>query len=87
MRKKISFNSKVLSITFNEKKGLWKIQVSRKGSFYANFCVMATGCLSIPYTPIFKGLSQFQGGMYHTAKWPKNNIVFKKINTSLSFIA
>ena len=70
--------SKLQEFMDNPKKGLWKIQVSRKGSFYANFCVMATGCLSIPYTPIFKGLSKFQGCIYHTAKWPKNNIVFNK---------
>ena len=78
LRNKISFNSKVLSIIFIEKKGLWKIQVSGKGFFYANFCVMATGCLSLPYTPLFKGLTKFKGPVYHTAKWPKDNIVFNR---------
>jgi cyclohexanone monooxygenase len=37
---------------------------------------MATGCLSIPKTPEYKGLENFQGRWYQTARWPDENVDF-----------
>ena len=76
LREKIDFNSKVLSLIFNEKTGLWKIQTNDKRKLFAKFCIMATGCLSSPYTPTFKGIKKFLGPVYHTGKWPKENVSF-----------
>ena len=76
LRKKINFNSKVLSIIFNEKKELWKIKIDKKSAIYCKFCILATGCLSSPYTPSFKGINTFKKPIYHTGKWPKEKIDF-----------
>ena len=32
----------------------------------ANFCIMATGCLSSPNYPNIEGLDDFEGEIYHT---------------------
>lgn len=78
LRKRISFNSKVLSIIFNEKTGLWKIKAVNKRPLFAKFCIMATGCLSSPHTPSYKGIDTFGGPVYHTGKWPKEEVTFSK---------
>ncbi len=76
LRNKIAFNTKVSSIIYNEKTGLWKIETRNDNHLFAKFCIMATGCLSSPYTPSFKGIDTFQGPIYHTAKWPKDPVTF-----------
>jgi len=42
----------------------------------AKFCVMATGFLSAPNKPDFKGVSTFQGTQYQTSKWPHEGVDF-----------
>ena len=76
LRNKIAFNTKVSSIIYNEKTGLWKIETRNDNHLFAKFCIMATGCLSSPYTPSFKGIDTFQGPIYHTGEWPKEPVTF-----------
>ena len=38
------------------------------------FLLMATGCLSILNTPDIPGSSTFKGPIYHTSRWPKNEV-------------
>ena len=38
--------------------------------------IMATGCLSSPNTPTFKGLETFAGERYHTGHWPHEPVDF-----------
>ena len=45
-------------------------------SFRARFCIMATGCLSVPNTPSIPGFEDFRGAVYHTAKWPHDPVDF-----------
>ena len=42
----------------------------------ATFCIMATGCLSSPNMPKFKGLRDFKGDRYHTGYWPHEGVDF-----------
>jgi cyclohexanone monooxygenase len=37
---------------------------------------MATGCLSVPNKPTFKGLDAFAGPTYHTGTWPHEGVDF-----------
>ena len=75
LRRDIEFNTEVISATFNEGKSLWEIKTSR-GDVASKFCVMATGCLSAPNMPDFKGLNNYGGQLLHTGKWPQNPIDF-----------
>ena len=42
----------------------------------ATWCVMATGCLSVPNEPKFKGTDTFTGPSYHTGRWPHEDVDF-----------
>ena len=45
-------------------------------SWSARFLVMASGPLSKPNTPAFKGLETFAGPVLHTARWPSDKVDF-----------
>ena len=75
LRKDIEFNTEVISARFNEEKSLWEIKTSQ-GELETKFCVMATGCLSAPNTPDFKGLDDYEGQFLHTGKWPQTQVDF-----------
>ena len=42
----------------------------------ARYCVMATGCLSVPRDPDFEGADSFKGERYETARWPHEPVDF-----------
>ena len=70
LRRDIKFNTRVESAHFDEETHDWHIRTSDSNNVTSTFCVMATGCLSSPNTPNFKGLSRFEGKIYHTGQWP-----------------
>ncbi|MEC8076272.1 MAG: NAD(P)/FAD-dependent oxidoreductase, partial [Pseudomonadota bacterium] len=45
-------------------------------TYTARFCVMATGCLSVPNTPRIDGQDNFAGSVYHTGNWPEGGVDF-----------
>jgi cyclohexanone monooxygenase len=63
-------------MTFQEKAGIWMVETDRGDRFTARFCIMGTGCLSLPRTPEFPGLESFTGPWYHTGNWPKEPVDF-----------
>ena len=75
LKKDIEFNTEVISARFNEEKSIWEIKTSQ-GEVETKFCVMATGCLSAPNTPDFKGLDDYEGQLLHTGKWPQTPVDF-----------
>ena len=52
------------------------MQTDTGHEFVAQFCVMATGCLSVPKAPDIEGLQNFKGAVYHTADWPREGVDF-----------
>ena len=76
LRRDIQLNTRVLAATFNETAGRWIIETSAGDRVSAQFCVMATGCLSSTNTPNFKGREHFAGSLYHTGNWPHEGVDF-----------
>ncbi|MBM3483479.1 MAG: NAD(P)/FAD-dependent oxidoreductase [Alphaproteobacteria bacterium] len=76
LRSDMQFETRVTRAAFDEICGRWMIETDRGERFIARFCVMATGCLSIPNLPGIKGLEGFGGALYHTADWPKQGVDF-----------
>ena len=74
LRKDIQFESRVTEVLFLEQSGDWRISVGEAYQCQAKFCVMATGCLSVPNTPVIEGSDQFQGQVLHTGQWPKKAV-------------
>lgn len=72
----IQFRTRVTRAVFDEQRKRWTVGTDAGESFDAQFCVLATGCLSIAQAPDFKGLSSFAGKWYHSADWPKEGVDF-----------
>ena len=76
LRDGIEFDTRVTGAAFDENAGCWRIHGAAGKHWSARFLVLATGPLSSPNTPAFKGLERFAGGVYHTARWPHRPVDF-----------
>ncbi|CAF3747044.1 unnamed protein product [Rotaria sp. Silwood1] len=76
LRKNIELGTQVNAAIFDENHSRWEIHTSRGDRILAKFCVMATGCLSVPLIPRIKGLESFKGRHYHTGRWPQTGVNF-----------
>ena len=76
MRRDIQFNTRVRGAVFDEASSRWTVTTDDGVKMTAAYCVMATGCLSAPNTPAFKGSDSFKGKIYHTGQWPHEGVDF-----------
>jgi len=71
LRNNINFNKKITKANFNSKKQHWFIKTDNNEIIETKNLILATGNLSTPNTPNFKGINEFEGEIYHTGAWPK----------------
>ncbi len=76
LRKDIQFNTRVKSAIFDEERARWLIETEAGNRVSAQFCIMATGCLSSTNMPKIPGVESFQGATYHTGQWPHEGVDF-----------
>lgn len=69
LRRHIRFNTEVTEATFDETGSLWRITLDGKETITANAIVCAIGQLNRPLIPDIKGLEDFAGPRFHTARW------------------
>ena len=74
LRRDIKFNTRVSAVEYQDDQNTWKLQTESGESFEAKYCVMATGCLSVPNKPHFEGMEKFKGRTLHTGLWPKEPV-------------
>lgn len=72
----IRFETTVESAVWSEDAQCWSVGTSDGDTLTARYCVMATGCLSAANTPKFRGIEDFSGPVYHTARWPEAGVDF-----------
>jgi cyclohexanone monooxygenase len=72
----VQLNTRIKKAVFSEATGLWIVTTEHGETVTAPACIMATGNLSTPRTPDFKGLENFKGKWYHTGLWPKEGVDF-----------
>jgi cyclohexanone monooxygenase len=84
LRADIQFNTRVNAATFNQAEKRWNIETASGEAFSSQFCIMATGCLSVPNTPSIEGAEEFKGAIYHTGQWPHEGVDFS--NTRVGII-
>lgn len=77
LRANIQLNTRVASATFDQSSARWVIVSTEGERFDTQFCIMATGCLSIPQAPNFEGLDSFGGKWFHSAAWPTKGVSFE----------
>ncbi|MCU1689688.1 MAG: NAD(P)/FAD-dependent oxidoreductase, partial [Jatrophihabitantaceae bacterium] len=83
LRDGIQFNTRVESAHFDEATGRWDVRTDTGDRFSAQFCVMATGCLSDAKVPQFPGVDSFEGATYHTGRWPHEGVDFTGLRVGI----
>lgn len=76
LRDGIQLNTRIIGARFDQTARRWNVSADTGETWSARFLVMASGPLSSPNTPAFKGLETFAGPVYHTARWPKEAVDF-----------
>jgi cation diffusion facilitator CzcD-associated flavoprotein CzcO len=77
MRKDIQFDTRIRSAAYDESMNSWLI-VSEKGHpLRSRYLVTATGLLTVPLDPPFKGLETFAGEKYLSSRWPNGRVDLK----------
>jgi cyclohexanone monooxygenase len=74
LRRDIQLETRVVAATFDEQIKAWTVRTEDGETFSAPFCIMATGCLSIPLVPTFPGMDDFKGEVYRTSDWPHEGV-------------
>ncbi len=76
LRRDMTFNTRVISARYDESRAIWCVTTDTGLHCEAHYCVMATGCLSVPNTPDIEGAGDFTGPAYHTGNWPQEGVDF-----------
>tara|TARA_A100001037_G_scaffold110729_1_gene100970 strand:- start:5219 stop:6838 length:1620 start_codon:yes stop_codon:yes gene_type:complete len=76
LRRDIQFNTRVTAASFNDEAGVWIITTDDGAEVSSKFCITAMGCLSEPNFPKFRNIDAFDGPIYHTGRWPHEEVDF-----------
>ncbi|PWU22908.1 MAG: cyclohexanone monooxygenase [Candidatus Rokuibacteriota bacterium] len=76
LRRDIQLATRVAAAVFDESSNRWEIRADGGDRVSAQFCIMATGCLSDAQVPALEGLETFEGAWYHTGRWPHGGVDF-----------
>jgi cation diffusion facilitator CzcD-associated flavoprotein CzcO len=63
----IQYGTEITRCEFSS--GRWKIETANGSTDEADFVIAATGVLHHPAYPDIKGLSDFEGALFHSARW------------------
>ena len=83
LRDGIRLNTALQGADFDEDARCWRASAEDGQTWTARFLVMASGGLSTPNTPAFKGLDNFQGPVLHTANWPHAAVDFSGLSVGV----
>jgi len=83
LRADIQFNTRVSAAKFLDGDKRWRVDTEAGETYICQFCIMATGCLSVPNTPQIDGAETFKGDVYHTGEWPHTGVDFENISVGI----
>ena len=83
LRPLVQLKTRVTSAVFDRATNLWTVTTDQGDVVEAQSCIMATGNLSTPRVPDFKGLENFKGKWYHTGLWPKEGVDFSGLRVGV----
>ncbi|MCG8670900.1 MAG: NAD(P)/FAD-dependent oxidoreductase [Pseudomonadales bacterium] len=69
LESKTQLNADVKKVQWDENQKRWMIETERQGTFESQFLINASGPLSTPVIPSFKGKDTFKGKSFHTNNW------------------
>jgi cyclohexanone monooxygenase len=72
----VQLDTRIASALYDRAENRWALRTAGGEVVTARFCVMATGNLSTPKVPDFKGIDDFEGEWHHTGLWPAEGVDF-----------
>lgn len=69
LRRLCRFGVEVTGARFDEGQAEWHIDTAAHGEFVADVFIAATGQLNRPFIPELPGLEEFDGTVFHSARW------------------
>ena len=69
LEKKTRTNTNVTKIEWNDSTAFWKVSIDNSEHLTAQFIINASGPLSTPVIPDFKGKENFKGISFHSNNW------------------
>jgi len=76
LRRDIQFETRVVSLTFDEPAAMWVVKTDRGDRHRARFIVAATGLLSVPLDPAIAGMQVFAGKSVFSSRYPREGVEF-----------
>ena len=76
LRAGIEFATTVTSARWDEQEKHWSITTDRGNVVRSRYCIMASGCLSMPKALDIQGAGRFAGTVYFTSRWPHEGVDF-----------
>jgi cyclohexanone monooxygenase len=76
LRQHIRFSTTVESLHFDETANRWEVRTANGDVLHCRFVIAATGSLTAPNTPPWRGRERFPGQVLHTARWPAQGVDF-----------
>ena len=77
LRRDISLDTRVTEAVFDEAAHRWTLKTDKEDRISARYCVMATGCLSVPKQIDIPGATTFKVETYSTSSWPAEPVDFR----------
>jgi len=76
----IRFGTKVNGARWDEARSVWILDVGEGEPFVADAVISALGMFNDLNKPVIEGLGSFEGTLFHSAEWPKDdNIAGKRV--------
>lgn len=73
LREKISFNTEVVSMSWDDEASMWEIETDGpegRKVHRSNAVITAVGFLNRPKVPEIEGQDEYEGRSWHTSRWP-----------------
>ena len=70
LRQHLRLNTQVAGARYDAEDQRWRIHLHEGEEISARLLVTACGQLRVPHVPPFKGLEDFEGEWWHSARWP-----------------
>ena len=65
----IRLSTALVSARFDAHSGLWRLRLENGDQLAAHFFVCSAGPLSAPRYPAIRGINEYQGRVFHSARW------------------
>lgn len=76
LRRDLELETRVTAATFDEETARWTVETDTHKTVDARYLVSAVGCLSKPKDIDIEGAESFEGAVYRTYEWPKDEVDF-----------